>query len=87
MTKIVSITGAELPQPDTADPKVVELLERWLKLAKDGELKGVSLCAQHQNGDAGTAFAGTISIQMLGSLHLLLHRITLLLTEEDKEVD
>ena len=85
MTKIVSIGGQQLPQPDLVDPKIVETLERWLNDAKSGDLKGVVLSGNYQNGDAGSAWAGMISINMLGSLHLLLHKLTLVLTADDTD--
>lgn len=85
VTEVVSLHGQPIIPPDGGNPHVVALLEVWLDRARAGQLTEIALAGVYLNDDAGSAWAGDISITLLGSVTLLLHKLNAEISETSQE--
>lgn len=76
MSEIVSLRGAAIPGNQEPQENVVEMLERYLAKAKDGQVRGIVFGIVEANGDYITGWKGDAEATvMLAAASLLAFRI------------
>lgn len=70
MGKVVDMTGcpADIRVPGTADPNVVEALERLLEMARSGEINSVCAVYAYHDGATNGFLHGYITYSLVGRL-------------------
>jgi hypothetical protein len=66
MEKVVSLTGEPLALPGEAVDSVVRCLERYLEMARSGEIHGVQIVAGCRDRTTYASFEGLITHSMIG---------------------
>lgn len=85
MPDVVSLHGKPIKIPEGGNPHVVKMLEIWLERARAGQITEIALAGVYLDKAAGDAWAGDVSVTLIGSVSLMLHKIKVDLCEASRE--